>query len=379
MRLFWYECRKIVTVPMLWIFLFLCLLLNTIGIINDNYGVEYVNYVSQTTKKYGQMMREEWDKSLVALDENVLSNQLMIDTKESIDPYEDFNAIDLAERYISIMKLSKNLSRKMTEKYIRFQGSIEQLAKKDAGINIYAASETYDQHDRLFNKALHLILTEGILIGVLLAFYLHGYEWQSSTSDIVYSTKKGRKITLSKVWAGVAGITLVYFVLCSYTFILFFNIYDYVGLWGANVSSQFNYVSEGIFIKPFLTWKSLNVGQYLIISVVLCYILIIVFSLISSVLGILIRNSYFAFLLFILLFAFLEILPSICVKGKWWTGYFLSNFSSVRIYMTQAVWFTEYGSISITPWHETIGTFMNLLLFAIATVISFNYFKKRDI
>lgn len=379
MRLFWHECRKIVTEPMLWTFLFLCILLNTMVIVNDRYGAAYVNYVSRAADKYGQLMGEEWDKALSEVDETIFHSQLMGETMERVDPYKNYDVMNLAECYIALMNLSGNSSKKMAEKYKRFQNSIDQLEKDDAGMNIYAASETYEQHGRLFKTALHMILTEGILIGVLLTLYLHGYEWQNSTSDLLYSTKKGRGIALSKVWAGIFGITFIYCVLCSYTFMLFFNIYDYSGIWGANVSSQFNYVNEGIFIKPFLTWKSLNVLQYLILSFGLCYLLIIVFSLFSSALGILVRNSYFAFLLFILIFALLEILPSFYVKIKWWSGYFLSNFSPIRLYMTHAVWFTEYGSISVTPWHETIGIFMNLILFTVVTAVCFYYFKKRDI
>ena len=47
------------------------------------------------------------------------------------------------------------------------------------------------------------------------------------------------------------------------TLVPYFLLYDYSGIWNASVSSQFNYFSDMLVVRPFLTWGDFTVGQYL--------------------------------------------------------------------------------------------------------------------
>lgn len=44
---------------------------------------------------------------------------------------------------------------------------------------------------------------------------------------------------------------------------VYFRLWDYGGVWRASVSSQFNYLTDMLFRRPFLTWGDFTVGGYL--------------------------------------------------------------------------------------------------------------------
>ncbi len=137
---------------------------------------------------------------------------------------------------------------------------------------------------------------------------------------------------------------------------LYFLRFDYSGIWNASVSSQFNYLSDMLVIRPFLTWGDFTVGR--------------VpgggpgpgsgpdgghFPCWRSVCGTLVRSPYLAALVLgLVCFGGLGLI-SVSGESGLWVGYVIACFQPATVWLCCSAWFTELGLNAVLPWQETIA------------------------
>ena len=380
MNLVYCEWRKLFYLPALWAFLGLCLVFNGLLIATQSpYDRAFFNDTSADAELLGQRVDGEFLAGLSAVPETENRKLLLQSVAGLEDVFETYDTGELADFYTGVVKTSPLAMEWMTWKYGLLAERVEHLSQTDAALDLYAGPATYGSHQFLFGALFRAILGESAILAMLGTLYLLGYEGLHQTEGLACATRTGRRLWGVKLLAALPASTVVYGLLASFTLTPYFLLYDYGGIWSASVSSQFNYFSDMLFVRPFLTWGDFTVGQYLTAALALGAALTAVFSLLAAVFGIFIRNSYLAALaLMALCFGGLGIVSALGELG-WWAVYLIACFQPVIVWLSCSAWFTELGLTAVLPWQETIAVGLNLLLLGGGAVLVLRRFSRKDV
>lgn len=380
MNLVYCEWRKLFHLPALWAFLGLCLVFNGLLIATQSpYDRAFFNDTSADAELLGQRVDGEFLAGLSAMPETENRELLLQSVAGLEDVFETYDTGELADFYTGVVKTSPLAMEWMTWKYGLLAERVEHLAQTDAALDLYAGPATYGSHQFLFGALFRAILGESAILAMLGTLYLLGYEGLHQTEGLVCATRTGRRLWGVKLLAALPASTVLYGLLASFTLTPYFLLYDYGGIWSASVSSQFNYFSDMLFVRPFLTWGDFTVGQYLTAALALGAALTAVFSLLAAVFGIFIRNSYLAALaLMALCFGGLGMVSALGELG-WWAVYLIACFQPVIVWLSCSAWFTELGLTAVLPWQETIAVGLNLLLLGGGAILVLRRFSRKDV
>lgn len=380
MSLVYCEWRKLFHLPALWAFLGLCLVFNGLLIATQSpYDRAFFNDTSADAELLGQRVDGEFLAGLSAMPETENRKLLLQSVAGLEDVFETYDTGELADFYTGVVKTSPLAMEWMTWKYGLLAERVEHLSQTNAALDLYAGPATYGSHQFLFGALFGAILGESAILAMLGTLYLLGYEGLHQTEGLACATRTGRQLWGVKLLAALPASTVVYGLLASFTLTPYFLLYDYGGIWSASVSSQFNYFSDMLFVRPFLTWGDFTVGQYLTAALALGAALTAVFSLLAAVFGIFIRNSYLAALaLMALCFGGLGIVSALGELG-WWAVYLIACFQPVIVWLSCSAWFTELGLTAVLPWQETIAVGLNLLLLGGGAILVLRRFSRKDV
>lgn len=380
MNLVYCEWRKLFHLPALWAFLGLCLVFNGLLIATQSpYDRAFFNDTSADAELLGQRVDGEFLAGLSAMPETENRELLLQSVAGLEDVFETYDTGELADFYTGVVKTSPLAMEWMTWKYGLLAERVEHLAQTDAALDLYAGPATYGSHQFLFGALFRAILGESAILAMLGTLYLLGYEGLHQTEGLVCATRTGRRLWGVKLLAALPASTVLYGLLASFTLTPYFLLYDYGGIWSASVSSQFNYFSDMLFVRPFLTWGDFTVGQYLTAALALGAALTAVFSLLAAVFGIFIRNSYLAALaLMALCFGGMGMVSALGELG-WWAVYLIACFQPVMVWLSCSAWFTELGLTAVLPWQETIAVGLNLLLLGGGAILVLRRFSRKDV
>ncbi|MCI8563422.1 MAG: hypothetical protein HFH69_07860 [Lachnospiraceae bacterium] len=212
-RLFWWEWKKFWSVPMFSIFLVLCMAFNIFLTVENLYGQDYVNYVSEITEETGLQMGNFFDKKLEASQKREYKDTLIAETKGAEDIFETYQAEKINTLLKNVFPMVNQAGGLLDAKYNRLQKSIGLLEKQDASLSVSSAGMTDEMLSKLFESLCRAIITEGWLLAAFMAIYLAGSETLSNTAYIVYSTKMGRKVQRIKYIASFLSGLLSYLFL----------------------------------------------------------------------------------------------------------------------------------------------------------------------
>ena len=171
----------------------------------------------------------------------------------------------------------------------RGQGVVDTITAEGGKASFHAMDITipetiaHNVHQFLYGVLMRAVLTEGAVLGMLSMLFLLGYENQQRTAAGVYASCTGRKLCRCKVLAGITWALAVYLLLAAVTLGIFLLFWDWSGVWGGSVSSQFNYVIDLFYPRPFFTWTDFTVGGYLAAAVGLGGLLTVVFALLAAI------------------------------------------------------------------------------------------------
>ena len=380
MRLAVYEWRKLLRLPALWVFLGLSLAFNAllIGTLSP-YDRVFFNDTSADAAVLGQRVDDAFLEGLSALPETENRTLLLQSVSGLEDIFETYDTSILSDFYTGVVEQSPTAVKWMTWKYGLLADRVEHLAQTDAALDLYAGPATHGSHQFLFGTLFRAILCESAILAMLGTLYLSGYEGLHRTEGLAGSSRTGRKLRRVKALAALPLSMAFYGLLALCTLAPYFLLYDYGGIWGASVSSQFNYYSDMLFVRPFLTWGDFTVAQYLAAALALGAVLTAVFSLLASVCGTLVHNTYLAALaLGVLCFGGMGLISALGELG-WWAAYLIACFQPVMVWLSCSAWFTELGLTAVLPWQETIASGLNLLLLGAGSLLALRRFDREDV
>ena len=380
MNLAIYEWRKLFRLPALWAFLALCLAFNGLlmGTLSP-YDRAFFNDTSADAAVLGQRVDRDFLEGLSGLPETENRTMLLQSVTGLEDIFETYDTGVLSDFYAGVVERSPLAEEWMTWKYGLLSERVDHLARTDAALDLYAGPATYDSHQFLFGTLFRTILCESAILAMLGTLYLLGYEGMHRTESMVCSSRIGRRLRWVKVLAAIPASAALYGLLAVCTLVPYFLLYDYSGVWDASVSSQFNYFSDMLVVRPFLTWGDFTVGQYLAAALALGAALVAVFSLLASVCGMLVRSPYLAALVLgVVCFGGMGVIPALGELG-WWAAYLIACFQPVVVWLSCSAWFTELGLNAVLPWQESIAVGLNFLLLGAGTLLALRRFDRRDV
>ncbi|SHI23043.1 hypothetical protein SAMN02745823_03668 [Sporobacter termitidis DSM 10068] len=384
MDIFRYELKKLVSSAALWAFLAACMLFNILLIAADASGNTYAGFVGTAAEKTGYTLGERFSSRLEQLpfsnetEERYLS-WLRRETSDVKDIFDGYDAPEkIGEQYIGALGLKGSTADMMRAKYQALQKSVDEKAARGESLTVYFAGDTYGMHKQLFGGVMKWLTTEGLLIAALVTLLSVGFENICRTDQLVYSTKTGRRVLRKKLPAAVLTGLAAYLLLVAVTLPVYLLMNHYGGIWGSSVSSVFNYVFDYICgQKPFITWQSYTVITYIPAVIAASAGLILCFALLAFVIGVLLKNSYVGFVVFIIIDAALFLLPASLNQTS--LAFYISVLNPVSLWYKQYLWFTDGGPDILWPHFETLGIIATFCLLTIFCILSARRFRKKDL
>lgn len=374
-----FEWRKLARLPALWGFLALCLAFNGLLLWEEDSLRQPFNEASTIAEELGQRVDGTFLEGLEDLPRTEYGDMVLSAAREMTDIFEDYDTRGLAGLYEGVVKSSPAAVRLISWKYELLAERAAHLSGTGAAMDLYAGPVTHDAHQFLYDTLFRAVVTESLLLGMLSMLYLLGFEGQRRTVSLICSSRSGRKLYGKKVLAGLAAAVFLYILLASVTLGVYFCLWDYGGIWGASVSSQFNYLTDMLFRRPFLTWGDFTVGGYLAAQLALGALLTAAFALLAAVCGLLLRNVYAsALVLAVVCFGGVGLTAMLAQMGLW-CGYFASLVHPACVWLGIGGWFTELGLSGAVPWQETVSTSLDMLVFSLGTALALRLFRRKDI
>ena len=381
MRLAVWEWRRLFRMPALWVVMGLCLVLNGLLLASPSaLDRDFFHDTSADAALLGQRVDEDFLVGLDALPDTENRALLRPYVTGLENTLEGYDTGELTDFYQNLMEGDSLAQSWMAWKYDLLQDRVDHLAQTGAALDLYVGPITHDSHQYLYDTLFRAIVAEGILLGLLCALYLVGYEGMNGTRPLTCASQTGRKLWRSKALAALAAALGLYALLALLTLGPYLLLWDHGGIWSASVSSQFNYFVDMLYSRPFLTWADFTVGSYFAAMVAAGGALVAVFTLMGAVAGLLIGNTYGAAIAAAALCALMIGLSSFLVNGLglWW-AYLLTTFSTAYLWLSISGWFTELGQGGLVPWQETAGLTLNLLVWGGFTLLALRRFGRKDV
>lgn len=380
MRLVVWEWRKLFCLPALWVFVGLCLALNGLLLSSPSaMDRAFFRDTSADAAALGQRVDQDFLAGLAVLPDTENRAILRQSVTGLENTLEGYDTQELTNFYQSLMAGDGLAQSWMAWKYDLLQERVDHLAQTGAALDLYVGPITHDSHQYLYNTLFRVLLTESVLLGLLCALYLVGYEGLKSTQSLACVSRTGRRLWKKKTLAALAAALGLYALLVLLTLGPYLLLWDYSGIWEGSVSSQFNYFVDMLYSRPFLTWTDFTVGSYFTAMIAAGGGLVAVFTLMGAVAGLLIRHAYGAAIAAAALCALLLGVSSTLANLGMWSAYLLTTFSPVCLWLAINGWFTELGQIGLVPWQETVGLALNLVVWGGLTLLALRRFGRKDV
>jgi len=369
----------------LWVLSILFLIFNIFLVISSSDN-KYTDFLGEVSHETGYVL----NKSFYNILSNIYVNdtqsdyleQLKLDTYQIEDIFDDYEISDVGEKYIAATGAPEKFAETMRNKYSDLQIAVDKKAESNESMTLYLAGATYNMHQLLFKNLMGWLIIEGVLISALLVLLSLGYENSNKTENIIYSTKTGRNILRTKFAASISAGLGVYLLLAIITFVIYFILNDYSGIWGSSVSSIFNYRYDIIAgLRPFVTWHSHSVFTYFLAMIGMSIGLIVSFALMAFAIGIMIKNSYISFFVFLIINAGIVAIP-LMIPNTTLISHFIryySMLSPVWLWLKHNLWFTDGDVDTLWKYFETTGLCVSILTLTALSILAAIRFKRRDI
>ena len=414
------EFKKVITSPVIIGLLVLFIIFNSIKIIENSYFKDELKVLNKIVDRFGykiddeminrfkeyydeqieelnnKIVREKNSKEYNSISEFYADHKYDIEevyNKEEVEFIEElgimeayynmiweiddfYSSIDIMERAESeILKygLSGKAANIVRKQYEALNERFHQLVNNNEHKNLFFIGKVYKMHSLLFRNILKTIIFEIIILVVLITAYLVNYEFDNSTEYIVYSTKKGRDLILDKLQITMVSSILAATIILLTGLGLYFIVFDYSGLWNVPISSYYN----RDYNFPYLSWWNMSFIQYLLFSIVLVYLITLLFNGIAFIIARAIKNTYFAFFVFAIIFGLFLTVPGMAPRDS--ITIFIGGFTPFFLIINPHMWFMESGAFTTFKHYElaTVGIWA-LVLLALG-VLSINKFKRQDI
>lgn len=295
---------------------------------------------------------------------------------ESVNIFEGFKTSEIADLYIRKYNITGENAENIRNKYKKLQPVIDEKAVNGDALSTYFGEQTHYRHSLLFKIMFMAIIAETSLLALFAALISVTYESLRGTEPIICTSKIGRRVLRTKLCASLITAIALTVVIIGVSLCIFFLRFNFSDVWNDNVSSMFNYaVNE--FGKPFITWHSFTVWEYLWATIGITFGVAVCFCLLGYATGVFVRNGYVVFItaasVVSVTFLAKPLFPIGSVSRGIWA------LTPVWIWKNSEEWFTDGGADIIWANFESVGLFVSLTILSIAAFIATKMYKKREL
>lgn len=340
--IYWYELKKLLKNPVLMGFVLLCLGLNALLVLAVSPGTE---------------------------------GSSPGDTGALSDIFDGLDTEYLSEFYIARLGIEGEYADNIRQKYAELQPVVEEKGRRDESLSPYFGIDTRFMHRHLFRDVFGAVALEGCLTALYAALLSTGYERNQNTEGMVYASKTGRHVQRKKFLSVMTVSGICFCLLLGTTLLLYFLRFDYSSVWQDFVSSLFNF-SVSDRGKPFITWQSFTVSQFILGYCTISAGLVTAFAWFGFALGTFVRSGCAAVAAAIgscvFLFALEQVLPygSQVRNGL--------NLMPVPLLINIGNWFTDGYANVLWRNFECWGVILSLAASAAAVWVAMLDFARRD-
>ncbi|MCJ8008731.1 hypothetical protein ACFFF5_08955 [Lederbergia wuyishanensis] len=419
MRIILLECKKALSSPIILALLLLFSAWNVFLVYDSSDFKEELGVVNQIAKKYGTQITDE---SLLKLEDDLqpglshlnsvtqkksgqtfehasdffaqlnYENQELFTSKElqsfyelhlkemyvgmakSFDPtYAKFNINKMGEEAINGSRLSGTAAEMLRNEYTKFATRFEELKKNKEYMHWFFAGKPYAMHSLLFRTLFITVLIEAMILVVLSTALITNFEFENRTQLVTYTARRGRKLMLDKFIASLITTSIITLFLLIITLASFFMAFDYSYLWKTVISSGFNWD----YNFPYVPWWDFSFLTYLLLAIIISYICMLLFSTFTFSLSVMLKNSYFTFILFAVIFIALFILPAF-IPGSLQLK-ILAGFNLSSLVLNPHQWWMGTGGLTMFKYYEVSTILAWTVIFAICCYVALKKFAKLDI
>lgn len=408
------ELKKVITSPVI-IFLFVILNLFNLFIICEHLDIrDDFKVTNNIIKKFGYKIDDNMIKNFKLYYNDEIKKMNEITYKTTGKKYK--NALELAsdlkeENHLYSEKDIKFFNRVLVlENYNEEIKSIDDYCKKKDIMNIAtieikkyrlngSAAETVKREYRKLNKRFKEVvknkeyktispirkceilfknlfkkfLFEIMILSVIITGYLINYEFDSGTSILMYSTKRGRKLALDKLWVSIVITSIFATMIMAIGLLTYFTIFDYSTVWNVPISSYFN---EDLGFSA-LCWWNVSFVKYMLLTILTIYVCNLLFNAITFFISMYIKNSYIVFSVFFIITAVGIIgIPGISTDNNL---IFINGFNLFTLAINCGIWFMEAGAFFTFKYYEVITLGTCSVIMIILNILTFRRFNKVDI
>lgn len=276
--------------------------------------------------------------------------------------YEDIDVVELGEAVIAKYKLSGSAAETVRKQYLKLSKRFDKLKENGEHKNLFFIGKAYKMHTLLFKSLFGNFIYEIMILVVLITGYLINYEFENKTQFVVYSTKRGRKLSTDKFYVSIFSSILVTTIIISISLGVYFSVVSYSGLLNVPISSGFNWE----YNSPYISWWDMSFAKYLLYCIGLVYACEMLFTLITFIIASFIKNSYIVFFTFAIILGIFLIIPGIIPANS--NAIFVAHFTPFVLILNSFVWFMEkeittfkyYEIITIVVWSAILLTLCGL-------------------
>jgi len=314
---------------------------------------------------------EKEDRKIVELS----VKEYILFTAEGLEEqYKDFDLMKSANTQIKLYGFSGNAAETIREQYKALEPRLEEIKSNREHLYLHLTGTIFRTHSLVFKTLFGLMIFQAMILVVLFTAFLAHYEQDQGSYLVAYSTKRGRRLMWDKLWSSlIASVVITVFLMVG-TMGAYFLAVDYSRLWNVPISTGFLIEPDG---SPLISWWQLSFIQYLFLGLAFILILQLLFTLITFVLSIWVRNSYFVFIIFAIAFGLGLLLPGKMPMDSNLSLYTVFNPSS--IVLGSKKWWMESGPFTTFKYFETITVSVWMTLFILAVWFSMKKFHHRNL
>jgi len=293
-------------------------------------------------------------------------------SSQTID--EDFLAYDpikIAEKEMWMYRIDGKAAEFIRSHYDKFTDRYEEVLKNKEYKHLFPSQRVFETHLLLFKTMFKAMLIESLILTVLVTAYVMNYEFDRGTYLLAYSSKRGRKLWLDKLWAALITNVFVWSFLLVISLVAYFSVFSYREFWHVPISSLFNAGKEW-----FMSWWNLSFVEYLAAAVLLSYLLIILFTLITVIITRWIRNSYLVFFTFLCMFGVIFVNQSLFPSSN--ILFLFGYFTPVNLILNSFVWFMQ-RTVTFTAYFEIMTVVVWFVLLLLCVMYCARSFRKSDL
>lgn len=289
----------------------------------------------------------------------------------------DYNTLDLlenAETQIKLYGFSGKAADTIREQYKSLEPRLEEMIAGQEHLHLFHPGTIFRTHSLLFKTLFGLIIFQAMILVVLFTAFLAHYEKDQGSDLVAFSTRRGRRLMWDKLMSALIASLILTVLLMVGTLGTYFFAVDYSRLWHVPISTGFMIEPDG---NPFISWWKLTFIEYLFLSLGLVLVLQLLFTLITFVLSIWVRNSYFVFIIFAVVFGLGLLVPGKMPMDSNLSLYTVFNPASLVLGVKK--WWMESGAFTTFKYFEVITVSLWLSVFILASWFSMKSFYQRNL